>query len=365
MAKESRNYRKQILLFLLVFVLPCVVLVFLSLRIIDQEQELAEKRASDEHRRITAEMSQYLFTKLETIKNQELGADSLLNSHINPEVVLFGQVEDNQLKFPWEIQPEGESGFQSLHQPDFTRKIQQAEEEELVKKDYSRAAFLYRQILKTPISNTQQAYAHLLLARVMMKAGQQEEAFSLYKNILTLHSNITDEFGIPFFVYASERLTDNSVFLNEVSERISEGLNELRWLSPLESYMTSSICEKLINTASETTLKDLAKENLSLVQENISVLDQSLLLRRDFPGLLRNLQNETVWTAYGENPWLLSLTSPLLDSKSVLIAVSAAEVLETLQKDESLASIIPQDVRFVVEGTGVGEYLGPSFRSIR
>ena len=72
MVKESRKYRKQILLFFLVFVLPCVVLVILSLRMI------------------------------------------------------------NQLKLPWEIGHEENLEQQSLAQSDFTQKIRIAEKEELV-----------------------------------------------------------------------------------------------------------------------------------------------------------------------------------------------------------------------------------------
>ena len=84
MAKRSWNYRKQILLFLLVFVLPCVVLVILSLRMIGQERELAEKRASDERGRMTDEMSRQLFNRLESIKDQEKSAESLSDGPKNP-----------------------------------------------------------------------------------------------------------------------------------------------------------------------------------------------------------------------------------------------------------------------------------------
>ena len=228
MTKESRKYQKQILLFLLVFVLPCVVLVILSLRMINQGQELAEKRASDERRRITSELSQYLFNRLETIKNQEKSAKSFLDGPKNPEVVLLGQVEDNQLKLPWEIGPTDNPELLSLSQNTFVGRIQQAENEELVKKDYTLAAQIYRQILKISATRTQRGYAELLLARVQMKSGQIEEATSLYNNILALPSNITDEFNIPIFLYAAGRLSDNNMFLNEVTVRIQKRLDEIK-----------------------------------------------------------------------------------------------------------------------------------------
>jgi signal transduction histidine kinase len=349
-------------------VLPCVVLVILSLRIIDQERELAEKRALDERGRITSEISEYLFNRLETIKNQELNAESLLEGYINPEVVLLGQVEDNQLKLPWEIRPEDDSERQSLYQRGFTQKIRLAEEEELVNKNFSRASQLYQQILKTSETRTQRGYAQLLLARVQMKSGQIEEATSLYNNILALPSNITDEFNIPIFLYAAGRLSDNDMLLKEVTKRIQKRLDEIYPMSPSESYMTRDICEKLIETVPDTNTKDTAKQNLLLLQKNIDIIEQALTLQREFPGLLRNLQSEqqeTVWTAYGDRLWLLSLTSSMFDSKSVLIVVSVPDVLGALQFDKNLASFIPRDVHFVSEGTGLGEYMGSNFRGIR
>ncbi len=368
MFKESQHYRKQILLFLLVFVLPSIVLVVLSLRMIGQERELAEKRASDERRRISAEVSQFLFARLETIKNQENSAESFLQVYKNPEVVLLGLVKDNQLKLPWEISLAGDSERQTLNRSDFTQKIRLAEEEELVDINFSRASQLYRQIIKTTVSRTQRGYAELLLARVQMKSGQIEEATSLYNNILALPSNITDEFNIPIFLYAAGRLSDNNLLLKKVTKRIQERLDEIYPMSPSESYMTRDICEKLIETVPDTNTKDTAKQNLLLLQKNIDIIEQALTLQREFPGLLRNLQSEqqeTVWTAYGDRLWLLSLTSSMFDSKSVLIVVNAPDVLGALQFDKNLASFIPRDVHFVSEGTGLGEYMGSNFRGIR
>lgn len=368
MAKKSRNYRKQILLFLLVFVLPCVVLVILSFRMISQERELAEKRASDERRRITVEISQYLFNRLETIKNQEISAESRSDGPKNPEVVLMGHVEDNQLKLPWEIRPADESGFLSLNQRDFTQKIQQAENEELVNNNFTRASQIYRQILKTSATRTQRGYAQLLLARVMKKSSQIEEAISLYNNILALPSNIFDEFRIPFFLYAAGRLADNNVSLKEVAERVRERLNESRWMSPTEAYMIREICEKLIETMNDSDPTDNTKENLLLVQKNISIIEQALILQREFPSLLRNLrseQQENIWSAYGDADWLLSLSTSSPGTLPALIAVDAPDVLETLKIDRNSASVISSDVRLLAEGTGGGEYMGPNFRGIR
>ena len=355
-------------MFLLVFVLPSIILVVLSLRMIGQERELAEKRVSDERRKITSELSQYLFNRLETIKNQEKSAESFSEGHKNPEVVLLGQVENNQLKLPWEIRPEDDSELQSLYQSRFTQKIRLAEEEELVNKNYAQASQLYRQVLKTAATRTQRGYTELLLARVLMKSGQIEEATSQYKNILVLPSNISDEFNIPIFLYAAGRLSDNDILLKEVTKRIQERLGEVYPMAPSESYMIKDICEKLANTISEDVPAEIAENTLQTIKEYILDIEQSLSLQGDFSSLFRDLQSEkqeTVWTAYGDSPWLLNLSLSLFDSKSVLIAVDASDVFGALQFDKNLASFIPRDVQFVPDGTNFGEYMGPNFRGIR
>lgn len=368
MAKESRSFRKQILLFLLIFVLPCIVLVILSIRMIGQERELTQKRAFDERRRLAVEISQHLLNRLESIKLQEVSAESISGEYKNPEVVLLGRVEDNQLKLPWEIEPINNSELQSLNQPDFMVRIQRAEDEELVKKNYSLSARLYRQILRTATTRTQRGYSELLLARVLMKSGQIEEAIAHYKDILSLPSNITDEFRIPVFLYAAGRLTDNAVSVKEVAERIQARLKAANWMSSIESFMIKDICEKLIGTVTDALLKEIVEENLQTAKKHVHKIEQALLLQKDFPGLVLNLQSkqqETVWAAYGDGPWLLSLSPPLFDSKSVLVGVSAMEVLGSLQSESSTAFSYSDDVHFVSDEADEGEYMGPNFRGMR
>ena len=53
---------------------PSLVLVALSLRMISQERELAEKRLAEEQRRQVSEIRQELLARLERIKLQEVSA---------------------------------------------------------------------------------------------------------------------------------------------------------------------------------------------------------------------------------------------------------------------------------------------------
>ena len=70
MAVRSLGHRKQILLFLLAVILPSLVLVVFTLRMMSQEQELSQKRIEDERRRTAREIGQHLLVRLEKIKLQ-------------------------------------------------------------------------------------------------------------------------------------------------------------------------------------------------------------------------------------------------------------------------------------------------------
>ncbi|MFQ5929815.1 MAG: hypothetical protein ACE5MK_08945 [Acidobacteriota bacterium] len=92
---RPRTHRKQVLLFLIAVVLPSLALVALTLRMIGQERELAEKRRAEERRRLASEIGQQLLVRLEKIKLQEVSAlESQVEKHrgwkyVNPEVVLL------------------------------------------------------------------------------------------------------------------------------------------------------------------------------------------------------------------------------------------------------------------------------------
>ena len=86
---RTRDHSRQILLFVVAVVLPCLLLVALSLRMIGQEQELAEKRAAEDRQRLASEIRQELLSRLERIKGQEV--DELRS---DPEYVTEAEYQD-------------------------------------------------------------------------------------------------------------------------------------------------------------------------------------------------------------------------------------------------------------------------------
>jgi len=124
-------------LFLVAIVIPSLVLVVLSLRMISQERELTEKRLLDERHRRTSEIRQELLTHLERIKLKQVRALATQTKGItkvdygDPDLVFVGLVENNQLVLPWEQDPTADEFQQLLSEPAFAQRIQQASKRSL------------------------------------------------------------------------------------------------------------------------------------------------------------------------------------------------------------------------------------------
>ncbi len=65
---DPRSHRRKVLLFFVAVILPSIVLVALSLRMISQENELAENRLVEQRQRMAGDLGQQLLVRLERIK---------------------------------------------------------------------------------------------------------------------------------------------------------------------------------------------------------------------------------------------------------------------------------------------------------
>ncbi len=375
---SSRSHRKQILLFLLAVVLPSLVLVVFALRMISQEKELAQKRLKDEHRRLAREIGQHLLVRLERIKLQELNAAVNQNQsttqadYVNPEVELIGQVVGHKLWLPWETDQRIQECRQLLAEPNFSNRIRRAETEEFVRKDFIRAAELYRQSMKSARYPIHKGYAQLLLARTLMKSEQRTEAIAHYRRILALPFNLSDEYGIPLPVYAAGCLLEAREAYGEVLERLSPEMGRKRWFPPEEAYMLQELVEKIIEKMPEESFQEAGEKAQHVIQDHLQKLDQSLSLRADFQSLgllteqqIQEQEIEPVWVSYGEIPWLVSLASTPSKSQFLLIAVNTEDILAALSRDNSFSNAFPGEFQLITGRGAEGESLGLNFQGVK
>lgn len=132
------GHRRRFPLFLLAIILPSAVMVILGLRMIGQEQELAEKRLHDEQLRVTGQVRQEISSRLERIALKEVTAlvtapdRAFASVYDNPAVALVARIEDGRIVLPWEGDNRPDHSRRLMEDPDFAHRISQGEHEELV-----------------------------------------------------------------------------------------------------------------------------------------------------------------------------------------------------------------------------------------
>ncbi|MEK6322815.1 MAG: ATP-binding protein [Acidobacteriota bacterium] len=375
---SPQGHRRQVVLFLVAIMVPFLVLVALSLRMIGQERELAEKRLADDQRRLVSQIRQELLARLERIKLQEVSAlatqerKAQAASYENTAVVLVSRVENNRLVLPWEVNRRAEEFQQLLTEAKFSAQVQQGEREELAGKQFSRAAELYRKAMNQARHPAQIAYAQLLLARALGKSGRQHEADALYRKILSLSSEVSDENGVPLSLYAAERLVEAGVEHQAALARIQTEMSTQRWLPPAEFYILRELADRLAERASDIAVREAAQETQRKITEGARHLEQALALQNDFPNLMlvqagmnqsRNL--EPLWIPYGEETWLVSLAPPLGGLQPAVVAVRAEDIFASLDALSVGSSNLSGEVRFMTGSESKGESLGENFPGLK
>ncbi|MHC4534166.1 MAG: hypothetical protein ACYS6K_09450, partial [Planctomycetota bacterium] len=314
-------------------VLPSSVLIVLTWHMIGQQQELGEKRLADERRRLAIEIGQKLLVHLEEIKLHEVSATASgiksLNTleYTSGEVILTGLADGERLLLPWETNPAGKR--LSIDKTAFFQKIHRAGEEEFVRKRYAQANTLYLECIEEALQPAQKTYARLLRARVLAKSDELEESLAEYRNILSVSSEITDEHGIGLCFYAAGHLLEKGDSYDKVMQVIESELSAQRWLSPGESYIIRDLVNVLIKSGPEFDIRQQAVEDCQRrILKHISRQEKALILQKDFPklALMSQWKNpeeepESIWAAYGEEFWLVSLAPALTAGQRLAIIV--------------------------------------------
>lgn len=375
--RQSFGHRRQILLFLIAVFLPSLVLIIFTVRMIGQEKELAQKRLSEERRRVALEIGRHLLFQLEHIKFQETNAlaDSETTptdmNYANPEVVLVAPVEGRRLVLPWEENQNKNDAERLLNDPEFREKIQKAQKEEFANKDHQKALRLYEQALSTAKGAFQEKYTGILMARVLMKVDQKDKAIAIYREILKHPFTVTDEYGVPLSLYAAERLLEHTKDHESVLSHIQKEISKRPWLSPAGAYLLLDLLEDFPASAGEAGVIRTAHECKEAVQKQIHILEQAMNLRNDFLtlGFRKNREipegeKNPLWIGYGNAPWLMSLTESPPGESSFLIAVSVRSVLDTLKSKSDFREAFPIEFSITSRQDSAGLPLGSNFQGL-
>ncbi len=289
---------RQSLLFLGAVIVPSVVLVALGVRAIGQENELAEKRAFEERRRTVALARQEILARLESIK---LRAAAGQVSPTDRDVAFVARVASGQLILPWEELSAGSSAARS----------------------------------------------DLLRAATLQSQGNRNSSRGIDRRLLRMNPRITDEYGVPFALYAARRLIRGASGKEqrEITARVEEAF-EVSWLSPAAAYLIVELLEDLHGSPA---LRDRAAARAE-------ELEQTAQLASEVPLFAPN-GADSRWVLFGRSPWLVGMTGRPVDQDRLLVAVRARPLLDSIK--------LPERCRWALEATESGENLGESLPGLK
>jgi len=231
-----------VVLFLVAVVLPSAVLVVLGIRLISQQGEIQRSRLADDRRGALAEASRLVVAELEDVEARILAVldeSRSLSSrdYPHPDVRFVARVEDGRVVLPWEENPRLAEARRSLADPDFAQRIRNGQRAEFGGDDRASASQIYRDVLRDSRSETQLAFARMLLARSLAERDRTEVTEQVYVELLTTPDSVVDEYGVPFALYAADRLTDWRVASEEVTRRLQSEVHLGDWRSPSALYL--------------------------------------------------------------------------------------------------------------------------------
>ncbi len=315
---------------------PSAVLVALGIRTIRQEEELREKRQHEEKLRVAGLVRQELIRRLDALALRAAGGQI---SPGDPDVALVARLDSGRLAMPWEIpapQQEPDRGFDAaLRQAQ--RQLHQLRDPEGASAQARAAALKAR----TP---AERARADLLLAACLRMKGAGREAHGVLHRLLAAKPPATDEYGVPYLLYAAQQLVDGAPaeeqrqILDAVSETSRAAL-----LSPTAAHMAADLLGRL----RPGTLHELAAARAGELDQLAGLPSEVALLEKAV---------DQTWSLYGNGGWLVGLTGKSGDPHRLLIAVRARRALDAIR--------LPGGVRWVLGGAE-GDALGERFPGLR
>lgn len=356
----SRSNRRLLLLFVVAVLLPCAVLIGMSVRSMRQDRELAQKRLAEDRARSATEARSALLSRLEALKAQALATPPSLPQSTqrlpstDPAIRLVADIRGGRLVLPWERTPRATVRRDSV----LDEKLRDAEHAEFVERDAAKASALLKEATKLGLAPGDEGLVRLALARTDAKVQDVAGANAQYLRVLTLGPEFRDEQGVPFSLYAASRLAASEGAA--VVERLSRTALESCCLGPEALYMLRAVLDTAL--AHGGNQRDSATSGLRrVVDERIRIAEQSRALQADFPTLGLALPRSAPvpaprWMTYGSESWFVSVAT--LDGSAARAASSGAALVAL-----DVNAVLDEVNRQTAASPGLGGRLRPPAQS--
>jgi len=318
--------------------------VLLAFRVVRQEHELAERRAAEERRDALDQLRRELTARLQALRLEEV--NRLIGesgTRLPPEspIVLVAPMAQDHMVLPWEALPTPAAASIA-----FARRQQEGESLEFERDDAPAAVAAYRHALDAAHTPQEQCAARVALGRGQLKAGAIADADAADRVTLQACGNVVDPEGLPFALYAAERLLEHGE-QDAVAEYAVHAEGRRQWPSPAAAYALQSLLRRLPRPVADEALRRVSDQIRRV--EQVAALAREL---RDHPGTLqrasRTAPGDLSWMGYGDEPWLVTLVSPTSFAAPVVMAVSSRR-------------IVPKGVTLRVTPTAAAVPLGDGF----
>lgn len=293
------------LLFLAALGAPCVLLIGLTLRLLAQERELAEKRMTDDRRRLATDIRQDLIGRVTRLRVDLLEHRTVADVDGNGAPLAFvAHVDGDALVFPWD------ADSAVANEPlAFVDAIRSGERDEFIQRIYPEAVTSYTTAARAAATPAQRAIAQLHLARVLEKDGRTERAHGAYVTLSQTPVDAVDDQRIPLALYAARRLIDSSNLIGSDATSVAGVLRTvLRGKgasSPAAVYMARDVAAALVERATDASLHATAVALGREAGTAVDYIEQMLALQSAFPAILARARGvaangEVVWVPFGQ-----------------------------------------------------------------
>src|SRR5688572_2314123 len=314
-------------------------------RVIRQENELAERRVSEQRRDTLDQLRRELSARLQALRLEEV--NRLIGEPGRPipsgsPIVFVAPMVRDRMVLPWE-----DGAVIPPPSAEFAQHQREAEALEFEQRAAGAAAAAYGRALEVARTPPERCAARVGLGRAYLKAGMAAEAEREDRRTVEECAGAADADGVPLALYAAERLIERIPADPEVSEYAIRSATTRRWHPPNEAYVLQSLLRRLPAATAAEPLHRLTSEIhdieqvVAFARDAHQHLDELRRAARSAPG-------DLAWVGYGDEPWLLTLVSPSSFAAPVVMAVSSR-------------GIAPGDVTIRVAPTVATAPLGDGF----
>lgn len=312
--------------------IPTVAIILLVFRVVRQETELSERRASEQRREALDQLRRELTARLQAVRLEEVNrliGESGRRLPPNSPIVFVAPLVEERMVLPWE-----DGRIAPSPTAEFERSQREGETREFRENAAAAAVVSYSNSLGIARSLWERCSARLSLGRGYLKAGITADAESTDRATVQECGDLADADGIPFGVYAADRLLARPPLDDargrphddSIADYLLRRARAPQWRSPNEAFILQSLLSRIESPAAVEARQALATE-----LRNTEQMSSLALEMHDRIGALqrasRSGPGDLAWMGYGDEPWLLTLVSPTSFATPVIMAVSSRRIV--------------------------------------